>query len=37
MYSIISELIKQKVLQNKKSAYGDSFRQKLGTAGVLQY
>ena len=26
MYSIISELIKQKVLENKKSAYGDSFR-----------
>ena len=25
MYSIISELIKQKVLENKKSAYGDSF------------
>ena len=26
IYSIISELIKQKVLENKKSAYGDSFR-----------
>ena len=26
MYSIISELIKQKVLENKKSPYGDSFR-----------
>ena len=25
-YSISSELLKQKVLENKKSAYGDSFR-----------
>ena len=26
VYSIIPELIKQKILENKKSAYGDSFR-----------
>ena len=26
IYSINSELLKQKVLENKKSAYGDSFR-----------
>ena len=26
VYSIVPELIKQKILENKKSAYGDSFR-----------
>ena len=26
MYSIISELIKQKVIETKQPAYGDSFR-----------
>ena len=31
MYSIISKLIKQKLLENKKSAYGDSFRIKAET------
>ena len=41
MYSIISELIKQKVLKNVKSAYGGSFRiiaetaEQLGTADVF--